>query len=282
MALNLLLFTLSVIVSRILAAPFSSIGALPSGAGMMISATNENNGAFISASTVEVPPGYSPTAPPLELTVYPSSQTHITVTFTQPAYTVTVTSPPQTTVTTITARTSEVPTTILPPSETPPSPTEWTLPLQFSSMDDAFSIEHYAFGRENVHLSSVNQGDMGTFTDDSTPGTQTILEITYPRGSYSPSHEPRGGTDFYAVPLFSQTGDSRRNPALVPRSDDAVETLRAANNVTMSYSVFFPDTFDFVKGGKLPGLYGGHEKSVSCASKVSFADYKQRQMQWWG
>ena len=34
--------------------------------------------------------------------------------------------------------------------------------------------------------------------------------------------------------------------------------LSAARNVSLSYSVFFPADFDFVLGGKLPGLNGGH------------------------
>ncbi|KIO25566.1 polysaccharide lyase family 14 protein, partial [Tulasnella calospora MUT 4182] len=46
---------------------------------------------------------------------------------------------------------------------------------------------------------------------------------------------PQGGADFYAAPL----------------------DISKSNNVSMSYSVFFPKNFDFVLGGKLPGLYGG-------------------------
>lgn len=53
-----------------------------------------------------------------------------------------------------------------------------------------------------------------------------------------------------------------------------------ATNVTLEYSVFFPDGFNFVKGGKLPGLFGGHkgcsggQQSEDCFSTrlmVSFA-----------
>jgi hypothetical protein len=149
-------------------------------------------------------------------------------------------------------------------------------------MDEAFGIEHYAFGRENVKLANVDQGVMEISGGNSTPDTdQTILEVTYPRGSYSPSHEPRGGTDFYAAPFFSQPSNSRGNLALSTDPNDATDSLATAYNVTMSYSVFFPDTFDFVKGGKLPGLYGGHERLVQCVSGASFADLEQRQMQWW-
>jgi hypothetical protein len=66
-----------------------------------------------------------------------------------------------------------------------------------------------------------------------------FLRVQYPQGSASPtvhreSNAPLGGTQFYA-----RLG--------IPPQD----TLR------LSYSVRFSENFDFVKGGKLPGLYGG-------------------------
>jgi hypothetical protein len=63
------------------------------------------------------------------------------------------------------------------------------------------------------------------------------LQILYPNGSINPGNKPQGGTEFYAHPL----------------------DVKGAMNVTLEYSVFFPKDFDFVKGGKLPGLYGGHK-----------------------
>ena len=80
------------------------------------------------------------------------------------------------------------------------------------------------------------------------------LKVTYPRGSYSPSHYPRGGADFYSTPSLMEWEGERK------KRDVDKGMLRGANNVTLEYSVYFPSDFDFVKGGKLPGLYGGHEK----------------------
>lgn len=213
-------------------------------------------------SVTEVPIGYFPTLPVLQLTVFPSSQAAQTVTITEAAYTVTETSSPETVVTTV------IPSTTVPlgsssssvatsrpnvanPSGSPSHLNEWTMPTQFNSIDEAFNIEHYAFGRDNVQLSSVTQVNDDTFEDSLNFGKgATVLKVIYPRGSYSPSHAPRGGTDFYAAPTFSRTSEI----------EEKFTSLRNANNVTLSYSVFFPATFDFVKGGKLPGLYGGHER----------------------
>ncbi|KAI0738036.1 polysaccharide lyase family 14 protein [Daedaleopsis nitida] len=74
------------------------------------------------------------------------------------------------------------------------------------------------------------------------------MQAHYPKGSFNPSHTPRGGISFYAP-----------GPASVD--------LTTAKEATFSYSVLFPDGFDFVKGGKLPGLYGGNsdDEAVSCS-----------------
>ncbi|MEX0809037.1 MAG: polysaccharide lyase [Dongiaceae bacterium] len=64
-----------------------------------------------------------------------------------------------------------------------------------------------------------------------------VIEVTYPEGSYAPGADdaPRGGAGFHAE---------------FPNAPD-VETA------CLRYAVRFPAGFDFVKGGKLPGLYGG-------------------------
>ena len=63
------------------------------------------------------------------------------------------------------------------------------------------------------------------------------MQLTYPKGSINPVNTPQGGADFHATPI--------------PLDD--------ASNVTMEYSVFMDANMDFVKGGKLPGLCGGHQ-----------------------
>lgn len=61
------------------------------------------------------------------------------------------------------------------------------------------------------------------------------MQAHYPNGSYNFQHQPRGGISFYAP------GPENVN-------------LATAKEATLAYSVFFPDGFEFVKGGKLPGL----------------------------
>lgn len=61
------------------------------------------------------------------------------------------------------------------------------------------------------------------------------LRVNYPEGTSSPSDAEEGGAGF-----------------VMP-----VPALRQADRACLRYRVRFPTGFDFVKGGKLPGLYGG-------------------------
>lgn len=67
------------------------------------------------------------------------------------------------------------------------------------------------------------------------PDGQLSMQAYYPAGSYNFQHSPQGGFSFYAP------GPSSVN-------------LEDAKEATFSYSVYFPHGFDFVKGGKMPGL----------------------------
>ena len=66
--------------------------------------------------------------------------------------------------------------------------------------------------------------------------SSAAYRLFFLEGSINPSNKPQGGSDFYASPL----------------------ALQSATNVTLQYSTFFPADFEWVQGGKLPGLYGGH------------------------
>lgn len=67
------------------------------------------------------------------------------------------------------------------------------------------------------------------------PDGVVSLEGFYPDGSYNPSNTPRGGFSFYG-------------PG--PKDVD----LTTAREATFAYTVLFPQGFDWVKGGKMPGF----------------------------
>ncbi|KAK0186005.1 hypothetical protein F5146DRAFT_936704 [Armillaria mellea] len=85
----------------------------------------------------------------------------------------------------------------------------------------------------------------------------SALQVLYPAGSINPANEdrPQGGVQFYAEPL----------------------DIKQARNVTLTFSVHFPEDFDFVLAGKLPGLYGGHG---GCSGGVSATDCFSTRMMW--
>ncbi|KAJ7579258.1 hypothetical protein C8J56DRAFT_965242 [Mycena floridula] len=76
--------------------------------------------------------------------------------------------------------------------------------------------------------------DLAFVNDSITPSTEPILQVTYPAGSFS--HDT-GGAQLYS--LWNTTDGS------------------SFQSMMVSYEVSFDENFDFVKGGKLPGLRGG-------------------------
>ena len=72
---------------------------------------------------------------------------------------------------------------------------------------------------------------------DGLAAPNTAWEAFYPRGSVNPTNSIPGGFGFYlSGPPGFRAG------------------LKTANEVLFSYSVMFDEDWDFVKGGKLPGL----------------------------
>jgi len=128
-----------------------------------------------------------------------------------------------------------------------PTPDYWAPSPKFTSMSE-YNVSSFAAGATNL---AIMRGSPSAGTDGSTANMQEAfstfttnwnesvnsLQILYPKGSNAPRNDPQGGTEFYAHPL----------------------DLLTARNVTLQYSVYFPSDFDFVKGGKLPGMYGGHK-----------------------
>ncbi|WP_227370173.1 polysaccharide lyase [Halomonas sp. M20] len=65
------------------------------------------------------------------------------------------------------------------------------------------------------------------------------LRVSYPAGTSSPSDQGEGGAGFYA----------------------SLKELQGVERACLRYKIRFEPGFDFVKGGKLPGLYGGDAPS---------------------
>ncbi|KAJ3088823.1 hypothetical protein HK102_007839 [Quaeritorhiza haematococci] len=74
-------------------------------------------------------------------------------------------------------------------------------------------------------------------TDPSGLSDELVLSVRYPAGTVNPGRSPQGGTGVYTAPM----------------------DISNANNVTIQFDIFFSEGFDFVKGGKLPGIYAGRQ-----------------------
>lgn len=148
--------------------------------------------------------------------------------------------------------------------------TAWVTPPDMKDLS-AFNVTHFPSGKQNVAIidsvsalaivpgGSVYAQDIiesqSTTNIHDVTGFTAALQLVYPAYSVNPSSKSPGGAEFYASPL----------------------NLSDATNVTMEYSVYFPADFDWVKGGKLPGLYGGH---TGCSGGVAAEDCFSTRLMW--
>ncbi|KAH8827006.1 hypothetical protein DL96DRAFT_1465150, partial [Flagelloscypha sp. PMI_526] len=128
----------------------------------------------------------------------------------------------------------------------------WTAPAQMTDLS-SFNVSHFSSGGKNLEI--VNEIPSSAYSfppahptfivnaaNETAPvfTNMSLIQIRYPAHSINPgnSEAPVGGSQFYSSPV----------------------DITDASNVTLTYSIFFPADFDFVLGGKLPGLYGGHTR----------------------
>lgn len=140
------------------------------------------------------------------------------------------------------------------------SRTLWAAPPQMTDVS-AFNVTYFPSGKQNLYIVAQipAQAIAPTAKFLQSPInaniSSAVLQLVYPAHSVNPGNKPEGGADFYATPL----------------------NLAGARNVTLEYSVFFPTDFNWVKGGKLPGLFGGH---TGCSGGVSARDCFSTRLMW--
>jgi len=107
------------------------------------------------------------------------------------------------------------------------------------TLSAAFGGSSIAYGNHNVILWASGGG----------------IEVIYPAGSYVPSGPIVGGFGIWS-----------KHPVSTPTA-------------VFKYGVWFPEDFDFVKGGKLPGLFGG---KTSCSGGDPATDCFSTRLMWRG
>ncbi|KAI0061853.1 polysaccharide lyase family 14 protein [Artomyces pyxidatus] len=126
------------------------------------------------------------------------------------------------------------------------------LEFAFTTSADCSKIPRVPLADSTLGVHKVSQPQLLTHrivvppqpTDSSTGGSQKLplaaWESLYPAGSISPSSPIKGGFGFYL------SGPE----AFKAASADAREVI-------MGYEVMFEESWEWVKGGKLPGIFGG-------------------------
>ncbi|KAF8602720.1 hypothetical protein BDV93DRAFT_557196 [Ceratobasidium sp. AG-I] len=223
-----------------------------------------NRGVTQAAATGGViQPSPTTTSPPSE--THPAEPAIVFVTITNAPVTRTILD-----ITTLT-RTFTIPAPPPPPPPPkipdPPAPYgsskhAWSSPADFENLD-CFGILKYGFGQSNLKVvqgipaSASATGAAPVPTSSlSWNNEMSALQAFFPKGSINPGNAPQGGADFYANPL---------------------PELTKAQNVTFAYSVFTPVDFEPVRGGKLPGLYGG---KTGCSGGDAALDCFSTRLMW--
>ncbi|GAA5890917.1 hypothetical protein JCM8208_003096 [Rhodotorula glutinis] len=120
------------------------------------------------------------------------------------------------------------------------SGTSWAQSSSLTSLaefkSDVINSGRFSWGDTQGNVALLEQGVPASgWTGGVKRDSEPALQVKYPAGSRNPSFSPVGGMGFYTSQI----------------------DVTQATNVSFSYSLFFENGFDFVKGGKLPGLYGG-------------------------
>ncbi|KAJ7597584.1 hypothetical protein C8J56DRAFT_323412 [Mycena floridula] len=121
------------------------------------------------------------------------------------------------------------------------STTTWAMPAQISDLTP-FNVTSFPGNHSNLQIVQGNDS--------------SLLQIFYPKGSINPSRKPQGGAEFYAAPL---------------------PEIYMASTANLTYAAYFPTDFEFVKGGKMPGLYGGHQ---GCSGGNAATDCFSTRLMW--
>ncbi|KAA1477666.1 hypothetical protein DENSPDRAFT_844847 [Dentipellis sp. KUC8613] len=102
-----------------------------------------------------------------------------------------------------------------------------------------------------------------TYMQSPGPDSKLSMQAKYPEGSWTYDHDPAGGLSFYA-----------------PGPEDV--DLSTAKEVTFGYAIMFENDFEWKKGGKIPGLYGGDndEVAASCSGGRRDARCFSTRMMW--
>ena len=138
----------------------------------------------------------------------------------------------------------------------------WIAPAKMDDHLTPFGITSFSSsGRKNLQIVTkipVNAYATNTPLTSNTSSddnSTSILQLFFPQNSIDPARKPIGGAEFYASPL----------------------DISSAQNVSLRYRVFFPEDFDFVLAGKMPGLYAGHR---GCSGGNAALDCFSTRLMW--
>jgi hypothetical protein len=129
-----------------------------------------------------------------------------------------------------------------------PSKSAWTTS---TALSDRFNLQ------AGIPINKGGKPPQGHAPD----GKGAIISF-FPQGSINPGNKqaPKGGMSWY-------TSGPHWGSVFTKGTGSWEDDLTRAKEITFGYSVMFENGFQFNKGGKLPGVYGGvsEEEAVGCS-----------------
>ncbi len=128
---------------------------------------------------------------------------------------------------------------------------------------DSWMVQRDAYGIQNRKI--VNDPGFNE-TNPDPKELAPVLSLLYPAASRNPANNPVGGQGVYV-----------NLQILILIQVAPIPNFQNLTTLTFEYQVFFPTGFDFVLGGKLPGLYGGRQ---SCSGGTTALDCFSTRTMW--
>jgi hypothetical protein len=134
-------------------------------------------------------------------------------------------------------------------------------PLGGYPSKSAWTTSTALFDRFNLQAGiPINKG--GKPPQGHAPDGKGAIVSFFPQGSINPGNKqaPKGGMSWY-------TSGPHWGSVFTKGTGSWEDDLTRAKEITFGYSVMFENGFQFNKGGKLPGVYGGvsEEEAVGCS-----------------
>lgn len=146
-----------------------------------------------------------------------------------------------------------------------------SLPMPSSALPSSSAANSYIQEAWSVKKGS---GPLSFVEDPLEGGGGLVLEVDYPKGSYSGAKDVVAGVGNMQMAVFGKS--KQRTIVSYEVRILSLSSSSKSKGLRSLLQVGFSAGFDFVKGGKLPGLFGGDSESGCTGGRASESCFSTR------